>query len=112
VIEEIHLCRFLQGLPGCLANSCRCHRSSISPADKIADTSQDEIPLNSMWLSKERGGTGSLLIGDGIVVTVCGEELASAFGEFDLSSLLNYYYSQKLKMISFVTHCAAKERTE
>ena len=66
-----------------------------------------------MWLSKERaGGTGSLLIGDGIVVTVCGEELASALGEFDLSSLLNYYYSQKLKMMPFVKHCAAKERTE
>ena len=68
---------------------CKLLSMSISPADKITDTSHDEIPLNSMWLSKERaGGTGSLLIGDGIVVTVCGEELASAFGEFDLSSLL------------------------
>jgi len=61
-----------------------------------------------MWLSKERGGTGSLLIGDGTIVTVCGEELASAFGEFDLSSLLLLFS----KMIPFVTHCAAKERTE
>jgi len=33
-----------------------------------------------MWLSKEHGRTGSLLIDDAIVVTVCGEELAT-FGE-------------------------------
>ena len=49
-----------------------------------------------------------MLIGDGIIVIVCGEELASAFGEFDLSSLLLLFS----KMIPFVTHCACSQGTD
>ena len=60
--------------------------SSISPTDKIADTSHEESPLISMRLAWECEGKISV-IGDNVTASVSGEEVA-AFGELDCFRLL------------------------
>jgi len=54
--------------------------SSISPADKMADTSHEETPLISMGLPRVKWRDS--LIGDIIIASVFGDELV-ALGELD-----------------------------